>query len=60
MKKEKKELPTRLSLEDFKMKKLEGKNDIDDLLGGMEMAAADCHQITVKGLDWVLNQAQFD
>lgn len=40
----------RLSLEDFKLNKLKGSTEIENLLGGLQMedAAADCHLVATS------------
>ncbi|MEH6306928.1 hypothetical protein RYH73_14845 [Olivibacter sp. CPCC 100613] len=56
----KKKESSRLSLDDFKAKKMDSQNDIDSFLGGIKMYQANCHSVTVEGLDWVINKAEFD
>lgn len=50
----------RLSLEDFKLKKIDGKNEIENLLGGSAEVAASCHQITILRVEGIISKAQFD
>lgn len=48
----------RLTLEDFKMQKIDGASEIDNLLGGT--VAASCHKITITQPEGLINKAVFD